>query len=608
MTVIKSTDLDFDQIKENLKTYLESKSEFSDYDFEASGLSNILDVLAYNTHMNGLIANMSINESFLATAQLRSSVISHAETLGYVNNSRAAAIARLNVKVVTTDTSTPSIVLPKYSKFTSSIDDVVYSFQTLEEYVALNDGTGTFQFVDELGGSSLPVYEGVLKTKTFLVGESEDEQVYVIPDDTIDTNTLTVSVYDTPTSSTFTPYTDINNNVRIDKNSTVYIIREVPNGYYELTFSDGNVLGLAPQAGNKIVIQYISSRGELANNGKTFTASAEIGVGGTNYQPTVTTIGNSSGGSAKESIASIKGNAPRAFATQQRLVTAEDYKALILNRYSSVVSDVAAWGGNDNVPPIYGRTYVSLKFKDGVDSVTQQATKDLIQNILSDNLAIMSIDTVFADPETTYLELDTRFDFDPDQTNITARTQANAISTFIQTYVNNNLKRFDSVFRRSLLLAEIDNLSVAILNSSTDVRLQQRFIPTLNKALDYTIKFPAAIASPDAVERRVTTSRFTFNGDQCTIKNRLGDNRLQVVRVVDALVVVDNIGNYNTGKGTVTLTGFAPENYEGDFIKVSVVPGNESTIKPLRNYILDYDKNTSTTTANIDYQNTAITL
>jgi hypothetical protein len=608
MTVIKSTDLDFDQIKENLKTYLESKSEFSDYDFEASGLSNILDVLAYNTHMNGLIANMSINESFLATAQLRSSVISHAETLGYVNNSRAAAIARLNVKVVTTDTSTPSIVLPKYSKFTSSIDDVVYSFQTLEEYVALNDGTGTFQFVDELGGSSLPVYEGVLKTKTFLVGESEDEQVYVIPDDTIDTNTLTVSVYDTPTSSTFTPYTDINNNVRIDKNSTVYIIREVPNGYYELTFSDGNVLGLAPQAGNKIVIQYISSRGELANNGKTFTASAEIGVGGTNYQPTVTTIGNSSGGSAKESIASIKGNAPRAFATQQRLVTAEDYKALILNRYSSVVSDVAAWGGNDNVPPIYGRTYVSLKFKDGVDSVTQQATKDLIQNILSDNLAIMSIDTVFADPETTYLELDTRFDFDPDQTNITARTQANAISTFIQTYVNNNLKRFDSVFRRSLLLAEIDNLSVAILNSSTDVRLQQRFVPTLNKALDYTIKFPAAIASPDAVERRVTTSRFTFNGDQCTIKNRLGDNRLQVVRVVDALVVVDNIGNYNTGKGTVTLTGFAPENYEGDFIKVSVVPGNESTIKPLRNYILDYDKNTSTTTANIDYQNTAITL
>lgn len=608
MAVIQSTDLDFDQIKENLKKYLESKDEFSDYDFEASGLSNILDVLAYNTHINGLIANMATNESFLASSQLRSSVISHAETLGYVSNSRSASIARLNVKVVTTDTVTPVIALPKYSTFTSSIDDVAYTFQTLEEFEAFNDGTGTFEFKTSIGGTDIPVYEGILKTKTFLVGETEDEQVYVIPDDTLDTTTVTVSVFDTPTSSSFTPYTDINNNVRIDKESTVYIIREVPNGYYELTFSDGNVLGKAPSAGNKIVVQYISSRGEKANNGTVFTADDGITVGGTSYTPTVVTIGKSSGGSAKESISSIKGNAPRAFATQQRLVTAEDYRALILQRYSSVLSDVASWGGNDNIPPVYGRAYVSLAFKSGVDAITQQATKDLIKSVLSDNLAVMSIDTVFTDPETTFLELDTRFDFDPDQTNLTGKTMAGNITTQIKAFVNNNLKKFDSVFRRSLLLTEIDGLSPAILNSTMDVRLQQRFVPTLNTARDYVVNFPAAIADPDNTERRITTSRFTFNGDQCQIKNRLSSNVLEVVRVVDALVIVDNIGSYNPGKGTVSITGFNISNFEGDAIRVSIVPRNESTIKPLRNYLLDYDDANSTTVANIDYQNTAITL
>jgi hypothetical protein len=608
MAVIQSTDLDFDQIKENLKRYLESKNEFSDYDFEAPGLSNILDVLAYNTHINGLIANMAINESFLASSQLRSSVISHAETLGYVSNSRAAAVARLNIKVESTDTGTPTLSLPKYSVFTSSIDDVVYSFQTLEEYEAVNDGFGTFEFKTELGSNAIPVYEGTIKRRTFLVGESEDEQVYVIPDDTLDTNTLTVSVYDTPTSSSFTPYTDVNNNVRIDTESTVYIIREVPNGYYELIFSDGNVLGKAPVAGNKIVVEYISSRGPAANNGKVFVADSEITVGGQSYQPTIITIGNSSGGSEKESISSIKGNAPRAFATQQRLVTAEDYKALILQRYSAVIDDVTAWGGNDNVPPIYGRVYVALKFKTGVDAVSQQATKDLIQAVLSENLAIMSIDTVFTDPVTTYLEIDTQFDFDPDQTNITAKTMANNISGQIATYVQNNLNKFDSVFRRSLLLATIDGLSPAILNSTMTVRLQQRFTPTVNVTQDYTINFPVAIARPDDEERRVSSSRFTFNGDQCTIKNKLGENKLQIVRVVDALVVVDNIGTYDTGKGTVTLTGFTPENFEGESIKISIVPANQSTVKPLRNYLISYDNAGSTTVANVDYQNTAITL
>lgn len=608
MAVINSTDLDFDQIKESLKTYLESHDQFSDYDFEASGLSNILDVLAYNTHLNGLIANIGINESFLSTAQLRSSVVSHAETLGYYSGSKSTAKASVAITLNTTDINTPQVALPKYTSFNTTIDEVSYSFKTLEEYTATNDGNGNFSFITELGSTSIPIYEGIVKTKTYLVGDTADEQIYVIPDENIDTNTLTVDVYDTTTSSSFTTYINIKNNIRLDETSTVYLVRETPNGYYEITFSDGVVLGKSPIAGNKIVIQYLSTKGEIANRGKTFIADDTILVGGIQYQPVVTTIANSSGGADKESIASIKGNAPRAFGTQQRLVTAEDYKALIMQRYSDVLNDVTAWGGNDNIPPVYGQVYVSLSFKDNIDEGTKQTTKDDIVAVLSENLAIMSINTVFSDPVITYLELDVTYDFDPDQTNITAKTQSNAISAFIVDYVNNNLKKFDSIFRRSLLLTEIDNLSTAILNSTINVRLQQRFAPILNIPLDYTLKFPTALAIPSNVNRIITTSRFTFNGEKCVIKNRLNTNILEMIRVSDALVIQDNVGHYNTGTGAVTITGLNISDFELDAIKVSAIPANQSTVKPLRNYTISFDPATSNTIANIDYQNTAITL
>jgi len=608
MAVINSTDLDFDQIKESLKTYLESKDQFSDYDFEASGLSNILDVLAYNTHLNGLIANIGINESFLATSQLRSSVVSHAETLGYYSGSKAAAQANITVTLNTTDEDTPQVSLPKHTSFTTTIDEVSYSFKTLEEYTATNDGDGNFSFLTDLGSTSIPVHEGVVKTKTYLVGDTADEQIYVIPDETIDTNTLTVDVYDTATSASFTSYTNIKNNIRLDAESTVYLVRETPNGYYEITFSDGVVLGKSPEAGNKIVVQYLSTKGKDANRGKTFTADNTISVGGVSYTPVVTTVANSSGGSDKETIASIKGNAPRVFGTQQRLVTAEDYKALIMQRHSDVLSDTTAWGGNENVPPVYGRVYVSLAFKDDIDAGTKQATKDDIVAVLSENLAIMSINTVFSDPVTTFLELDVTYDFDPDQTNITARTQSTAIDNFIVEYVDDNLKKFDSIFRRSLLLAEIDGLSTAILNSTISVRLQQRFAPTLNQPLDYELKFPTALAIPSNVNRIITTSRFTYNGDKCVIKNRLNSNVLEMIRVSDVVVVQDNVGHYNTGTGVVTITGLDISDFELDAIKVSAVPANQSTVKPLRNYTLSFDPNNSNTVANIDYQNTAFTL
>jgi hypothetical protein len=611
MAVIQSTDLDFDQIKSRLKTYLQSQTEFSDYDFEGSALSNVLDVLAYNTHINGLIANMGINESYISSAQLRSSVISHAETLGYNIRSKTSAKAIVNLSLATSNTSVSSVTLPANSKFSGVVDDVSYTFQTLEAYTAQNDGSGNFSFKTSASSASLPIYEGTSKTKTFIVGDADEDQIFVIPDETMDTSTMSVLIYDTPTSSSFVTYTNISQSVRVNADSTLYIVRETPNGYYEVTFSDGNILGKRPSAGNLIRISYLSTKGSLANAASTFTPKTQVSVGGVATDITVTTVSNSAGGDDKESVESIKKNAPRAFATQQRLVTAEDYKAIILQRYSSVLEDCIAWGGNDNVPPIYGRVYVSLKFKTGVDADTIQVTKDSIRNTLSANLGIMSIDTYFTDPVSTYIELITTFNFDPDQSGSTSQTTENLVLDKISSYFTDNLNVFGAVFRRSNLIAEIDDLSPAILNSKMDVKVQQRItIPStqLNKSFNYTTSFPVALANADDVNYIVTTSKFTFDGKTCFIRNKLSETKLQIINADTFIVEADNIGTYTPTTGKIQINGLNPSAVQGDYLRVSAVPANQSTVRPLRNFIISLDPNVTSSRAVIDYQTTEVSL
>lgn len=609
-TTINSSDLDFNTIKSSLKTYLQSKSEFNDYNFEASGLSNILDVLAYNTHLNGLIANFGINESFLSSSQLRSSVVSHAENLGYYPRSKTGSSATITLSVASSDTSTSLLTLPKFSSFTADVDGTTYSFRTTEVYTAVNDGSGNFSFTTSAGSTSIPIKEGTEKTKTFLVGETTDDQVYVIPDENVDTTTLSVNVYDTTSSSSFTAYTNVNNSVRISTNSTVYIVREVPNGYYELTFSDGTILGKAPSAGNKIEVKYLSSLGAVANGATTFSTSAinfDSSITGS-YTVTATKVSESSGGTEKESLDSIKVNAPIGFATQQRMVTAEDYKAIILENYSSILDDVAAWGGNDNIPAVYGRVYVSLKFKDGTTDTVKTETKANIISNLTDNLAVMSIDTEYSDPITAYLQITTTFNFDPDQTNLTSQATETLIENTIQTFFNDNLNTFGTTFRRSNLLTDIDALSPAILNSKMDIRMQQRFTPTLNTAADYTIAFPQKIATADDVLHTVHSTSFTYNGVSAKLECKLTTNNIQIVNDTDGTVLVDNIGTFNSEAGTVNLVGLNISAISGTEIKVTARPANESTIRPLRGYILSYDASVSAASAILDTQETAASI
>ena len=653
-TTIRSTSLDFNAIKNNLKTFLAKQDEFKDYNFETSGLSNILDVLAHNTHINGLIANFALNESYLGTAQLRSSLVSLAEGVGYIPDTTTASIAKVRLYFTTTTTPREStVVLPAYTQFTSSVNGVTYTFQTVEAYYATDDGNGFYEFQTSTGSNQISLYQGNYKTKNFLVGEYEDNPIYVIPDTTIDADTTTVTVYESATSTAGVPYQNIINVATISASSTVYILKEAPNGYYELSFGDGSTFGIAPSAGKKITVQYLSTAGADANGATVFTPKQSFSTDDFTATINVTTIAASAGGDAKESIESIRQNAPFQYATQNRMVTAEDYASLIRRNYSTLIKDVVAWGDEDNLSPEFGAVYVSILFEDDVSQALQTEVKQGIIE-LANQLSIVSFNVRFQDPTTTYVELDTYFQFNKNLTDATLNAVTTGVKSIISDYFSVNTGNYKQSFRRSNMLTLVDEYSNAILSSRADVRMQQRFTPTtpnlisvinnltlntlsedqINYVVDLvtkgkfniaatflvdneystknftdtrsdlastrivnsqTLRFPQSIAVPDDDTYSITSNTFVYNGQNCILRNALSSNVIQVV-TPSGTVVNANIGSYEAGTGVVTLNYFNPSSITGGGtqIKLSAVPANQSAIAPTRNELLVYDPDRST--------------
>jgi len=286
------------------------------------------------------------------------------------------------------------------------------------------------------------------------------------------------------------------------------------------------------------------------------------------------------------------------------MVTAEDYTSQILTNYGSFVDDVTSWGGQDNDPPIYGQVFVSLKFKPDVDAATQLDVKNKIVSELSDNFAVASIDTKFVNVNIAYLEILTTFNFDPDLTSRTSSTTETLIQDTINSYFSNNLQKFGRVFRRSNLLAILDDIDESILNTKMRIKIQKRFTPTLGSVRDYTINFPVEIGSATGMgshERQVTSSTFTFNSKTCTIRSKFNSTTLEIINTSEG-VELDNIGSFDPKAGRVNLKGFSPTDVTGGELKISVRPANESTIRPLRASVIDIDPAASKANAVLDYQ------
>jgi len=583
-TTITSTSLDFNSIRNNLKRWLEQKPEFADYNFEASGLSNLLDVLAYNTHYNGLTANFALNESFLSTAQLRSSIIGLSTAIGYIPNSKVSSNATINVTASGSATTGTVLSLPTGTKFTTVVDDITYTFETTKEYTARKQGSDPYTYTWE----NVVIREGTEKQKTFIAGPYTETDSYIIPNEDMDINTVEVKV-----GATEKTFYNVSTVSELNQNSRIFILKETPNGYFELAFGNGASLGEVPDPGDKIVVTYNSTAGEAANGARTFTTTASIPSGGTPSLISLvpTTISISSGGANKEGIESIRKAAPFLYATQNRMVTAEDYSALIRRNFSSQISDILSWGGEDNIPAQFGAVYVSI---------TPSPTETLKAEIrdLVKNLAIVSFDVVFVDPITTYIEVNSTFQYNQTLSSYaTVPEIEQVVKDVISSYLDTVTDEFSETFRKSNMLTLVDASDPGVLSSQATIKMQQRFSPTLSVPKSYELVFPASITSPRDDEFVILSTEFIYNGLTCTLKNKLGSNVLQVISVTSGRAVIDNIGSYNPSLGTVSITGFEPSAVVSNEIKISVIPSNQGSVSTKRENKLGKDITTITVDA-----------
>ena len=458
------SDLDFDDIKTNLKTFMRNQSEFTDYDFEGSGINALLDVLAYNTHYLGMNMNMVANESFLDTASIRSSVVSHAKTLGYIPNSARAPIANVRI-TLNNPTAINTAIIPVGTIFTTQIDDVNYQFVTVSEHTQ-NKVNGVITF------ENIPIHEGTYISNRYTVDTNNVDQKFILNDNRADTTTLTVDVFDTASSTDSTTFTLATDTTQTDSTSNVYFLQEGADGKFEIYFGDG-IVGKALSDGNVVRMRYVVTNKTDANGASSFSTTATIS---TITDITTATVSNASGGAEPESIQSIKFNAPLDFAAQGRAVTINDFKTIVPKVYANTKS-VQVYGGEDNDIPVYGRVYISIVPTAG--TITASA-KDRIITDLKNTYTVASITPVIIDPEYTKLRLGISFTYNSKNTTKTQETLISNVNTTVNNFNTNSLTRFDSAFRHSQFIKLIDDTDTAITSNITTIKLSKDFTPTLN--------------------------------------------------------------------------------------------------------------------------------
>lgn len=491
---ITVSELDFDQIKTNLKAYLQGQSEFTDYNFEGSGLSVLLDVLSLNTHYNSLYKNLAVNEMFLDSAVKRNSVVSRARELGYMPYSATCAKAVVDITVSNT-TSFPTVLnLPKHSTFTTNVNGMTYTFYTTEtNSVVYNNG---YFFND------IEIKEGTPLSFKYVAA---DGSRYVIPNANADLSTLTVRIQDSVGSSNYVNYYKADSIVNVTATDKVFFVKEIDNRLYEIQFGD-DIIGQSVPSGSIINLDYFVSSLSAPNGAKQFTYTGESLAGGAIVVNTVTAAYS---GSDVESIDSIKYNAPKSWAAQNRAVTPDDYKTLIYNNFPEAQS-VSVWGGEDNTPPVYGKTFICIKPKSGdVISDTQKAyiATDILQS-----RKVVSITPEFVDPE--YLRLGLNVTVYYNEQN-TARSAAD-IKTLVQQNILNfndtDLQTFDSVFRFSKLGRIIDNSEPSVVNSITNVTIRRSVTPKYNTYAEYSINLINPIYTEGVPEQAVSSTGFYIYG------------------------------------------------------------------------------------------------
>ena len=597
-TKLEISQLDFDGIKDNLKTFLSQQDEFTDYDFEGSGMNILLDVLAYNTHYLGYNANMLANEMYLDSADQRSSVVSLAKQVGYTPRSASSSKARINVLMNNATGST--VTMSRGTKFTTTVDETNYSFVNNAD-VSISPSDGVYQFSD------LDIYEGTYLNYKYTANTSDTDQRFIIPNNNVDTTTLTVKVQESSSDSTTNTYKLASGITNLDSTSKVYFLQEIENGRFEVYFGDG-VLGEAIADGNIVILDYITCNRDEPNGATSFTLSGTIDGFA---DVTITTQGVAAGGDAPETIKSIKYNAPRDYTAQDRAVTADDYKVLVKSLYANAQS-VQVYGGEDAATPDYGKVYISIKAKSG-SNLTEVTKTSLVQSLKS--FAVASVTPVIIDPETTFITLTTTFKYDSSLTTKDVSTLETNVVEAITGYNTDTLENFTGMFRYSAVGKTIDDADSSILSNITKVKMYKYITPTLSSGLKYTLSFNNAFFNPHSGHNAsaggiVSSTGFKINNDSSTNEHFLDDDGAGNIRVyylsgTTRIYTSSTFGtiNYTTGEIILTSANITSiSNVDGAAstqIRVTTTPSSNDII-PVRNQVLEIDTANSTITGSVD--------
>ena len=592
-TNLNVTELDFADIKNNLKNFLKQQSEFSDYDFDGSGLNVLLDVLAYNTHYNAMNAHYSLNESFLDSAQIRGNVVTRAKLLGYTPRSVLSPRATVNIVVNIAGeigTIPTELTLNRGTKLNTIVGGEEFEYVVLETQQAILSGT-LYTF------TNVPISEGSIRELKYRVDNDIENQKFQLSDYNSDTSTLRVRVQSNEESSNFEIYTPFETLRGLDSTSKVYYLQENPSGYYEIYFGDG-VTGFKPSNNNIVTIDYVITEGTESNGANTFSMVDNIGGFGT---ISVTTVTNAIGGVEAETMESIRFNAPLTFIAQNRAVTSDDYASIIKKEFSNIDS-ISTWGGEDNDPPDYGKVYIAIKPLLAETLTTAEKT-DITGAILKGK-NVVSITPEIVDPNFTNLELDVNFKYNPNLTDRSSVELQSVVRDTIKDYNFNNLNKFDGVFRHSQLTRAIDSADPSILNTMVRPRMFQEITPLNNADNNFSLTFSSPFyQSGVSTDFVLTSSAFKINnidhffGDEPIIGST--NRKVIVYKVVNDInvTVINEAGIIDVLKGTIILNSFRPDTT--DKIKITVVP-NSLDLAPKRDQLLSIDNNSVVIVPEVD--------
>ena len=578
MPFTKFTNLDFDQIRASIKSYLRADSKFSDFDFDGSNFSVLIDTLAYNTYINAFNSNMIVNESFLDSATLRENVVSLARNIGYVPRSRSAAKAEISFSVQTNSSST-TMTLDAGLVCVGQAEDTNYVFSIPEDVTTtINSGVATFDNIDILQGTYL--------SKQFIVDGSLDQR-FILDNSFIDTSTIRVNVKTANDTGLGRPFTPSDNILNIDKNSEIYLLQEVQDEKYEILFGDG-YFGKKLSNGDVITVSYIITDGRDGNGATSFAFSGRVSDNlGNPIVPsaaiTVTTDRKSQNGGDIEPIDSIKYFAPRIYSSQYRAVTARDYEAIIQSIYPNTES-VSVVGGEELDPPQFGQVVISIKPKNG-DFISDFDKEQIA--IKLKNYAISGVNQQIVDLKVLFVEIDSAVYYNSSQVVDVAGLQTK-VSNTLNTFATANVSKFGGRFKYSKLVQVIDNTDNAITSNITRVRIRRNLKVLVNQSAQYELCYGNKFhKNPEGFNIKSTGFSLTGKTGKFFFTDTPGEGDIGVLSVVKEInddgqyeVAVKSAGTVDYAKGEILINtiDISATDKENDIVEIQAFPDSNDII------------------------------